>query len=148
MFQKLINTTPTWVTLPLRLALGAVFFAHGAQKVLGSFGGLGWNKWVAVPAPFSFMRPAVLWMGAAALSELIGGVLVTLGLLTRVGAFFIACTMFTVIASQWPNFLSPKGIGFEYPVALLAMCLALLITGGGQLSVDLGLTGSGGGRRR
>src|SRR5450432_3456590 len=131
MFRRLISTTGTWATLPLRLVLGVTFFLHGAQKILGSFGGPGWNKWLSVPLPFTFMRPAGLWLGAAAFSELIGGILVFLGLLTRVGAFFIACTMLTAIAVLWPNFFAPKG--FELPLALLAMCLALLITGGGQL---------------
>jgi len=70
------------------------------------------------------MRPAWLWLAAAAFSELIGGVLILLGLLTRVGAFFIACTMIVAIASvHWPDFFAPKGI--EYPMTALAACLAL-----------------------
>jgi putative oxidoreductase len=146
MFRRLISTSGTWVTAPLRLALAAVFIAHGSQKVLGSFGGKGLNAWLSQPVPFGFMRPAWLWLGAAAFSELVGGLLVLLGLLTRVGAFFIGCTMLTAIASKhWPNFFAPKGI--EFPIALLAMCLALFITGGGQASVDRALTGSGGKRK-
>ena len=87
-------------------------------------------------------------MGAAALSELIGGVLMFFGLLTRVCAFFLACTMFVaVIGVHWPAFFASNK-GFEYPLALLAMCLALLISGGGIASIDLGLAGRGGGRRR
>ena len=84
-------------------------------------------------------------MGAAALSELIGGVLVFLGLLTRVGAFFLACTMLVaVVGVHWPAFFdSNKGI--EYPLALFAMSLALLISGGGIASVDLAIAG---GRKR
>ena len=93
MFRRIIATSPTWVTLPLRLVLAAVFVAHGAQKVLGAWQGPGFSKFISFPAPYEFMRPSWLWMGAAALSELIGGVLLFLGLLTRVGAFFLACTM-------------------------------------------------------
>ena len=82
------------------------------------------------------MRPAWLWMGAAAFSEFVGGILVLLGLLTRVGAFLIACVMLTaIIGVHWPNFFA-NNRGFEYPLALLAMALALLIAGGGQASVD------------
>ena len=144
MFRRLIATSATWVPLPLRLALGTIFVAHGAQKVLGSFNGPGLEKWLAIPAPFSFMKPSWLWLGAAAFSELIGGVLVFLGLLTRVGAFFIACTMITaLVAKHWPGFFAPQGI--EYPLSLLAICLALLISGGGMASVDLAMSG---GRRR
>lgn len=140
MFRKLMATSPTWVTLPLRLALAGVFIGHGAQKALGAFGGPGLAKFIAFPAPFAFMRPAWLWMGAAAVAELIGGILVLLGLLTRVGAFLLFCVMLTaVVGVHWPKFFLPPGI--EYAVSLLAMSLALLISGGGMASVDLALSG-------
>jgi putative oxidoreductase len=146
MFRRIINTSSTWVTVPLRLALAAVFIAHGAQKVLGSFNGKGFNAWISGSVPFSFMRPAWLWLAAAALSELVGGILVLLGLLTRVGAFFIMCVMLTaIVGKHWGSFFAPAGM--EYPLSLMAMCLALLIAGGGQLSVDRGLSGTAGKRR-
>ncbi|MFZ0060624.1 MAG: DoxX family protein [Pyrinomonadaceae bacterium] len=145
MFRRIIATSPTWITIPLRLALAAVFIAHGAQKVLGVWEGPGFSKFTSFPAPYPFMKPAWLWMGAAALSELIGGVLMLFGLLTRVGAFFLACTMFVaVVGVHWPLFFSSNK-GFEYPLALLAMSLALLISGGGIASIDLALSS---GRRR
>jgi len=144
MFRKLMATSPAWMTVPIRLGLGVIFSAHGAQKVLGSFNGPGLAKFTAFPAPFPFMKPAWLWMGAAAFAELIGGVLVVLGLLTRVGAFLLFCTMLTaIIGVHWPNFFMPAGL--EYASALLAMSLALLISGGGMASLDLALSG---GRRR
>ena len=147
MFRRIIATSPTWITLPLRLALAAIFVAHGAQKVLGTWGGPGFSKFISFPAPYAFMRPSWLWMGAAALSELIGGVLLFLGLLTRVGAFFLACTMaVAVFGVHWPMFFASDK-GFEYPLALLAVSLALLISGGGIASIDLGLSGRGGRRR-
>src|SRR5256885_3272897 len=135
MFRKLMATAPAWMPVPIRLALGALFAAHGAQKVLGSFNGPGLTKFTSFPAPFPFMRPAWLWMGAAAVSELIGGVLVLLGLFTRVGAFLITCVMLVAIFGVlWPRFFAPEGM--ELAVAFLAMALALLIAGGGQASVD------------
>jgi putative oxidoreductase len=145
MFRKIISTSASWTSLPLRLALAAVFMAHGAQKVLGSFNGPGLAKFTSFPAPFPFMRPAWLWMGAAALAELIGGGLLLLGLLTRVGAFLIFCVMLTaIIGVHWRiGFFAPNG--FEYPLALLAMSLALLISGGGMASIDRALSS---GRRR
>ena len=76
MFRKLMVTSATWITLPIRLGLAAVFIAHGSQKVLGAFGGPGFKAFTAGNTPFSFMRPAWLWLGAAALSELVGGFLV------------------------------------------------------------------------
>jgi putative oxidoreductase len=91
------------------------------------------------------MKPAWLWLGAAALSELVGGVLVGLGFLTRVGAFFIFCTMLTAVTMHWPAGFFSSNKGYEYPMALLAMALALLISGGGPASVDRALSG---GKRR
>jgi putative oxidoreductase len=131
--------------VPIRLALGVIFAAHGAQKVLGSFNGPGLAKWISFPAPFPFMRPAWLWMGAAAFAELIGGVLLILGLLTRLGAFLLFCTMLTaVIGVHWKGGLFLPA-GFEYALALVAATLALMISGGGMVSVDLALSS---GRRR
>jgi putative oxidoreductase len=139
MFRKIMATWPNWVTVPIRLGLGSVMTAHGAQKVLGMFGGPGFEKFVSNPTPFGFMKPTWLWLGAAALSELVGGGLIVLGLLTRVGAFFVACTMLTaVVGVHWGSFFAPKGM--EYPLALFSMALALLISGGGMASIDLALS--------
>ena len=148
MFRKIIATSPYWFTIPIRLALGAVMIGHGAQKVLGSFSGPGFEKFVSGTTPFAFMKPTWLWLGGAALSELVGGVLIVLGLLTRVGAFFVACVLLTaVVGVHWDSFFAPKG--FEYAMSLLGMSLALLISGGGMASVDLALSsGSSGSRGR
>jgi putative oxidoreductase len=143
MFRKLTSTSSSWATLPPRFALAIVFLAHGSQKVLGAFGGPGLRGFTSFPTPFPFMRPAWLWMGMAAFAESVGGILVLLGLLTRVGAFLIACVMLTaIIGVHWPNFFA-NNRGFEYPLSLLAMALALLIAGGGKASLDRVL-----GRRR
>jgi putative oxidoreductase len=142
MFRRLIATSSTWFTLPIRLALAAVMIAHGAQKVLGSFSGPGFKAFIAGNTPFGFMRPAWLWLAAAALSELVGGILVGLGFLTRVGAFCIACTMLTAIAGvHWTAGFFASNRGYEYPLSLLAMAIALLIAGGGQASIDKSLSG-------
>jgi putative oxidoreductase len=141
MLRRLTSTSSTWMTVPLRLSLGVIFIGHGAQKVFGSFNGPGWAKWTSLSeaVPFTFMRPTSLWLGAAALSELVGGVLILLGFLTRLGAFLIVCTMLTAIRLLWPAFFAPPGI--ELPVALLGGALALLIGGGGQASVDRMISG-------
>jgi len=116
--------------------MGIAFVGHGAQKVLGSFNRPGWAKWTSMSqaVPFTFMRPTSLWLGAAAILELVGGALILLGLLTRVGAFLIICVMVTAIATMWPAFFAPTGM--ELAVMMLAMSLALLIAGGGQASID------------
>ena len=146
MFRNLIATSSTWFTLPVRLALAAVMIAHGSQKVLGSFNGPGFKTFISGNTPFAFMRPAWLWLGAAALSELVGGILVGLGFLTRIAAFFIACVMITaIIGVHLPGGFFAGNRGYEYPMSLLGIALALLIAGGGQASIDKSL--SGGGRR-
>ncbi len=139
MLRRIIATSASWVPVPLRLSLGVIFVAHGAQKVLGSYGGPGLQQFISYPPPFGFMKPGWLWMGAAAFSELIGGILLILGLLTRLGAFVIACIMLTAIVGvHWGAFFASNK-GFEYPLALFAMSLALLVSGGGMASVDLAL---------
>jgi putative oxidoreductase len=138
MFRKLIATAPTWYTLPVRLALGIIFMAHGAQKVFGWWGGPGLNAFLenqGRPAPFG-LRPAWLWMGAAAAAELIGGFMVFIGLLTRLGALSIAITMLVAMFGvHWGAFFL-SGRGIEFTLALLGMAVALIIAGGGQASID------------
>src|ERR1044071_821254 len=149
MLRRIIATSPTWFTLPVRLALAAVMIGHGSQKVLGSFNGPGFKTYVAGNTPFGFMRPAWLWLAAAAFFRFLGGIAVGLGFLTRVGAFFIACVMVTAIVGvHWPGGFFAANRGYEYPLTLLAMALALLIAGGGQASVDRALSGGGGRGRR
>jgi putative oxidoreductase len=147
MFRKIIATAPTWITVPLRLALGIVMVAHGAQKVFGFWGGKGFNAFIGNDPPFAFMRPGWLWMSAAALTELVGGLLVLAGLLTRIGALFIAVVMLVaMLGVHWGAFFVGNR-GIEYMVALLGIALALMIAGGGQASIDRMLMGPGGRRR-
>src|SRR5262245_17620812 len=128
--------------LVIRLALGAIMFAHGTQKVFGWWGGPGFNQWINQVAPFPEMRPSWLWMGAAAVSELAGGAMVMLGLYTRIGAFFIACVMVTAILGvHWKAGFFMNSGGVEYPLALLGMATALLVHGGGSASIDAQMHG-------
>jgi len=134
MIRRITATSGSWAPLPLRLALGAIFIAHGSQKVFGAFGGPGLNKWMSGSPPFPFMQSgAKFWLAAAAFSD-------------RVGAFFILGVMATAIFGVHlaNGFFAgkPEGTagGFEYPMALAAICLALLITGGGQVSADMALS--------
>ena len=141
MAAGLIKTSENWGILLVRLALGTIMFAHGAQKVFGWWGGPGFSQWTNLTAPFAEMRPSWLWMGAAALSELVGGAMVIMGLYTRIGAFFISCVMLTAILGvhwKYGFFFKTDGNvgGFEYPMALLGMALALLVHGGGSASID------------
>lgn len=131
-----MRTTATWIPLPVRIPLGLIFIAHGAQKVLGVWGGRGLSAFLQGEAPIG-LRPSWLWLGAAAFSELIGGILVLLGLMTRLGALAIAAVMVVAMFGvHWQGgfFLANRGI--EFTLALLGMAIALLIGGGGRVSID------------
>jgi putative oxidoreductase len=141
MFQKLMNTSDDFVVTLLRLALGVVFFAHGAQKVLGWFGGFGFQ------ASLGFFTqqmhiPAVLAVLAMA-AELLGGIGLLIGFLGRVAAFGIACNMAVAVAlvhrhfGLFANWLgNQKGEGYEFHIFVIAICLAIMIKGSGALSID------------
>src|SRR6266702_7635710 len=95
MIRKLISTDNDAATTALRLVLGVVFFAHGAQKMLGWFGGYGFSGTMGfftgamhIPAPFAFLAIA---------AEFFGGLGLVLGLLTRIAAFGIGVTMLVAI---------------------------------------------------
>jgi putative oxidoreductase len=137
MFRKLVATTPTWITLPLRLSAGLLFTVHGMEKVFGIRGGPGISAWMANEAASSGLRPAWLWLGAAALFELIGGILILTGFLTRLGALLVIPIMLVAIyggiAGAEGTIPLPR-IG--YPLAMLGASIALLISGGGRASVD------------
>ena len=141
MFRKLISTDDNPATLILRLVLGVVFFAHGAQKLLGWFGGPGFSGtmgmftgYLHIPAPFAFLAIA---------AEFFGGLGLILGFLTRIAAFGIAVNMLVAVAMvhhsygffmNWTG--TQKGEGFEYHLLVLAITAFLMIRGGGAFSVD------------
>ena len=141
MIRKLFATDDNTATAILRLVLGVVFFAHGAQKMLGWFGGFGFSGTMGfftgmmhIPAPFAFLAIA---------AEFFGGLGLILGFLTRIAAFGIAATMLVAIGlvhSPFGFFMNwsgtQKGEGFEYHLLVLAMTAFLMIRGAGAFSVD------------
>ena len=147
MFRKLINTTGDPVITILRLVLGVVFFAHGAQKALGWFGGYGFSGTMGfftnimhIPAPLAFV---------AICAEFLGGIGLLLGLLGRVAAFGIACNMLVAVLmvhwhfglfANWAG--NQKGEGIEFHLLALAIALAIMIKGSGALSIDRALSKS------
>jgi putative oxidoreductase len=141
MLDLLFATSPSWAITVVRVALGVIFFAHGAQKVLGWFGGHGLKGTTAYLA--STGLPMVIAY-AVCFFEFLGGIGLLLGLLTRLAALAIIIVMVGAIAKvHWQNGffinweLAPgKGHGFEANFASIAMALACLIAGGGALSLD------------
>ena len=131
----------------LRVVVGLLFAAHGAQKLFGMFGGHG----LAGTAGFFEqlgLRPGALHARAAGLAELIGGLLLTLGLLTPFAAAVLIAVMVTAVLTVH----GPKGPwstdgGYEYNLVLGAVAFALAGAGPGTWSLDqafgLDLAGAG-----
>ena len=121
--------------------LGVIFFAHGAQKMLGGFGGYGFSGTMGfftgvlhIPAVFAFLAVAAECFGALGL---------IFGLFARVAAFGVLCNMIVAIAMVhgrfgfWMNWTgTQKGEGFEYYFLLIATSAFLMIRGAGAASVD------------
>src|SRR5208337_1713789 len=102
MLRKLFDTDANWVLTALRLVLGIVIFAHGAQKMLGWFGGYGFSgtmgfftKTMGIPAPLAFL---------AIVAEFFGGLGLILGLLSRIAASGICVNMLVAIAMLHRHF--------------------------------------------
>ncbi len=97
MFRKLVSTSNDFTLTIVRLVLGVVFFAHGAQKMLGWFGGYGFHgtmgfftQQMGIPAPLAFL---------AICAEFFGGLGLLVGLLSRIAALGIIVNMLVAIAT-------------------------------------------------
>jgi putative oxidoreductase len=145
MFRKLLATSDDWTLTLLRLVMGVIFFAHGAQKTFGWFGGYGFSgtmgfftQMMHIPAPFAFL---------AICAEFLGGVGLILGALGRLAAFGITCNMVVAILMVHHHFGlfmnwsgQQKGEGFEYHLLAIAIAVVLMARGSGAFSVDRALT--------
>ncbi len=139
--KRLFNTDDAWSSLILRVMLGIVMFPHGAQKLLGWYGGFGFSGTMGfftgqmhIPAFLAFL---------VIIGESFGSLGLIIGFLSRVAAFGIACIMLGAISLvHWPNgffmnwFGKQAGEGFEYHLVVLAISIAIMIAGSGRLSVD------------
>ena len=122
--------------LVLRVVVGLVLAAHGAQKLFGSWGGPGMAGWTGAMGKMR-VRPPKAWAWISALSELAGGLLFALGLLTPLGAFAIAGSMLVAIAAvHWPNGFWNTKRGYEFNLVILAAVIGVALTGPGAYSLD------------
>lgn len=139
--KMLFQTDDSWSGLILRVTLGVVMFPHGAQKLLGWFGGFGFSGTMG----FFTEKMGIPWMIAflVIIGESLGALGLIAGFLTRVSAFGIACIMVgAIVLVHWPYgffmnwFGKQAGEGFEYHLLALGISLVLLITGAGKWSLD------------
>ena len=145
MLKKLMQTDDDVGRLIVRLALGIVMFPHGAQKLLGWFGGGGFAA--TMQGMTGMGLPAVI-VFLVILCEFFGSLSLITGFLGRVGAFAILCVMLgAVFTVHLPNgfFMNwmgnQKGEGFEYHLLAIGMALAILVKGSGAFSIDRSMSG-------
>lgn len=137
------TSLPAYGPAVLRLSLGAVFVAHGAQKLFGLWGGAGLDGTSAAFAQLG-LQPAYGFALVWAVVEFVGGVLLLLGALTVPSAIALSLTL---LISLWKvhlahgfflnwNLVPGQGHGYEFNVVLLGALVCLMLTGPGALSID------------
>ncbi len=140
--QRLFATDDSLIPSIARLALGIVMFPHGAQKLLGWFGGYGFSATMQffsqamhLPAPVAALVIA---------TEFFGSIALIVGFLARIAALGIAVEMIVAILTvhvangffmNWSG--SQKGEGFEYHLLTIGLALVVILSGAGKASVDL-----------
>ncbi len=122
--------------LILRLVIGVIMAAHGAQKLFGWFGGPGMTGWTGA-MNLMRIRPATPWAWMSALAEFAGGIGLALGLLFPLPNAAIAASMLVAIALVHlpKGFFAARG-GYEFNLAIIGAVAALALTGPGAYSLD------------
>ena len=145
MLTWLIDMDGDWVLTIVRVVLGVVLFAHGAQKLLGWFGGQGFSVTVrtfrdqlGIPAPLACLAIA---------AEFFCGLGLIVGLLTRIAALGISITMVVaalMVHLKYGFFLNwfgeKQGHGVEYHLVVIALALVVIVKGAGAFSFDSALS--------
>ena len=141
MIRKILDTEPSFAPTVARVCAGVVMFAHGAQKMLGWFGGHGYDA--TMQSMTSGMGLPAVAVTLVICAEFFGALGLIFGCLTRAAALGIAAVMVGAIAlvhlphgffMNWMG--SQAGEGFEFHIVMIGVMLALAISGGGKLSVD------------
>ena len=140
LIHRIVSTQAGWAPLALRIPVGIILVAHGGQKLFGLFGGYG------LTGTGQFMdsigiHPGVLMALLAGSAEFFGGLALLFGLLVRPAAAVVAFTMVVAILSvHISHGLFMANNGYEYALALLAVAVALVVSGAGRGSVDSALS--------
>lgn len=148
MLKRLMQTDEDVGMLIVRLALGLVIFPHGAQKLLGWFGGHGFAGTMSFFTSQMGLPAVVVFL--VILAESFGALSLIIGFLGRVGAFGILCVMLGamfMVHLQHGFFMNwygnQQGEGYEYHLLAIGMALAILVKGSGSLSIDRSMSDKG-----
>ena len=145
MIGKIFETDRSLAPTLARIAAGSVMFAHGAQKMLGWFGGQGYDATIEGFTRHMGLPPTIAML--VVIAEFFGGLGLIFGFLTRLAALGIALVMVGAIAmvhAQHGFFMNwtgrQGGEGFEFHVLMIGVMLALTWSGAGRLSIDRWIT--------
>ena len=134
MLARIFGTAEPWSLVPLRIALGGIFLVHGGQKLF----------FLGVPRVAKFVgglgfHPATPWAVLLIVVEILGGLAILVGFMTRWAALLLAIEMLIAInrVVLKTGFFTPRG--WEFNMALVAACLTLLFAGAKRPSVDRGM---------
>ena len=122
--------------LVIRVVVGLIVAAHGAEKLFGWWGGSGMSGWTGAMGRMR-LRPALAWAWTSTLSELAGGILFALGFLSPLGSMAIAGSMLVAVALVHlpKGFWVTKG-GYEFNLSILAAAVGVALAGPGAYSLD------------
>jgi len=141
MKQKIFSTNNDWTGVIIRLTIGLILFPHGAQKMLGIFGGFGFTGTMN----FFTSNLHLPWLIGflVIIIEFVGSISLIAGIASRVWSIAIIILMTGIIfTSHIQNgffinwFGNQKGEGYEYHLLLIGLSLAMLVNGSGKYSLD------------
>ena len=140
LIQKITNTTSGIASTILRIPVGLILMAHGAQKLFGAFGGYGLEGTGQFMASLG-LEPGYLMALLAGSAEFFGGLALVIGLLVRPASIVVAFTMLIAIFTvHISNGLFMSNNGYEYALTLLIVAVSLAFSGAGSFSVDKALS--------
>lgn len=139
--NRLLITPDTWSLAIIRVMLGLVIWAHGAQKLLGWFGGHGPAGFVGAFEQMSGLPGFLAWL--VIVIEFVGGICLIIGFWVRIWAFAILCLFAGIVLlvhlpfgffMNWAG--NQPGEGYEFHLLVIGMAWALVVGGAGLMSVD------------
>jgi putative oxidoreductase len=140
MLTRLLHTETDFTLAWMRIVAGSVMFAHGAQKMLGWYGGKGYDAALSGFLAMGISEPLAI---IAILTEFVGAIALVAGLLGRLAALGIVIEMIVAVAivhlphgffMNWTG--AQAGEGFEYHILLIALAAPVIVRGAGALSID------------